>query len=67
MARGAAKASFLRTNVVLFIFTNKLCVINYFHSLRLGNFNCQEGKRACESAHGDIFMFKFRNVVPHPN
>jgi len=20
----------------------------------MGNFNCQEGKRACESAHGDI-------------
>jgi len=21
---------------------------------KLGNFNCHEGKRACESAHGDI-------------
>jgi len=40
-----------------------------FHSLglvKLGNFNCQEGKRACESAHGDILMFKFRNGAPHP-
>jgi len=30
-----------------------------------GNFNCQQGKRACESVHGDLLSDEIPDVKPH--